>query len=405
MSVSHVLQLIDSEGKRQLETLQLIASENFTSPEVMSAQGSVLTNKYAEGYPGKRYYAGCEVVDQIEEIAIDRAKELFHAGYANVQSHSGSQANAAVYLGLLNPGDTILSMSMDAGGHLSHGSSVNMVSKYYRCIAYGLTDNHDVDYDQVRELAHKHKPKLIIAGYSAFTNEIQWSLFREIADEVGAYLLADIAHTAGMIVTGLMNHPFPHAHVCTSTTHKTLRGPRSGVIVVGDDEGLFKKINRAVFPGIQGGPLMHVVAAKAIAFTKCLELPFKNYQRRVLRNAKILAEALQQHGLSLIGHGTENHQVIIDLRQDDHAGAYYEKMCEQVGIILNKNCVFKDPRSPMQTSGLRLGTPALTTRGMGEEDMRQVAGWLAEVILKKNTSSDLKREIAAYCLRFPIYSE
>ena len=404
MTEQTIERLIQQEYERQMNTCQLIASENFTSPEVMAAQGSVLTNKYAEGYPGKRYYAGCDIVDEIESSAIKAAKDLFNAAGANVQPHSGSQANAAVYLALLKPGDTILSMSMAGGGHLSHGASVNMSSHYYQIVNYGLNEQDDVDYDQVRQLARLHKPKLIIAGYSAFTKDIRWDLFREIADEVGAYLLGDIAHTAGLIAAGLLSHPFPHAHVLTSTTHKTLRGPRSGLIMMGD-ESLVPLINRAVFPGLQGGPLMHVIAAKAIALRQAGEPSFRSYQEQVLKNAKALAKGLQDAGIRLIGGGTSNHTVLIDLRRDEHPGSYYEAACESVGIILNKNCVFNDPRPPMKTSGLRLGTPALTTRGMKESHMYTIAGWISDIIKSQKADTHLSEKVRDLCSSFPLYSK
>ena len=402
--MNQIQQWMQDEKQRQIETLQLIASENYASDEILAAQGSVLTNKYAEGYPGKRYYAGCEVVDKIENAAISYAKQLFGAGYANVQPHSGSQANAAVYLALLKPQDTILAMSLDAGGHLTHGHFVNMSGVYYNCVGYGLADDHSIDYDEIESLAKEHKPKLLIGGYSAYTKDIDWSRLREIADSVGAYLHADVAHIAGMIAAGLMNSPFPHAHVVTSTTHKTLRGPRSGIILAGDDPKLHKALNRAVFPGTQGGPLMHVVAAKAIAFEAALQPSFRQYQEKVLANAKALASECMRHGMKLIGHGTENHQVILDLRGDDLSGDDYEKMCEKVGIIVNKNCVFKDPRPPTKTSGIRMGTPALTTRGFDQQDMAKVASWLSQVILQKNQSSELRDEITKFCRTFPLYS-
>lgn len=403
--MSQIVQWIQDEKKRQIETLQLIASENFAADEVLAAQGSVLTNKYAEGYPGRRYYAGCETVDKIELSAIASAKKLFGAGYANVQPHSGSQANAAVYLALLKPGDTILAMSLNAGGHLTHGHAVNMSGVYYNCVGYGLADDHSIDYDEIEALAMKHRPRLMIGGYSAYTKDIEWVRLRQIADKVGAYLLADVAHIAGLIAVGLMNSPLPHAHVVTSTTHKTLRGPRSGLILAGDDPKIHKALNRGVFPGTQGGPLMHVIAAKAIAFDAALQPSFKCYQERVLANAKVLAAECMGYGMKLIGHGTENHQVILDLRGDELSGDDYEKMCENVGIIVNKNCVFNDPRPPTKTSGIRMGTPALTTRGFQEADMSKVAYWLSQVIQHKNQSAELRNEIQEFCRAFPLYSE
>jgi glycine hydroxymethyltransferase len=372
---------IDLESQRQEEHIELIASENYTSPRVMAAQGSKLTNKYAEGYPGKRYYGGCEFVDDVETLAIERAKQLFGADYANVQPHSGSQANAAVYHALVEPGDTILGMSLNEGGHLTHGSPVNFSGKLFNVVPYGLDQETGlIDYDQVQALAKEHKPKMIIAGFSAYSQIADWARFRQIADSVGAYLFVDMAHVAGLVAAGLYPSPIPHADVCTTTTHKTLRGPRGGLILARKNDELTKRFNSLVFPGTQGGPLMHVIAAKAIALKEALEPEFREYQAKVIENAKAMAEVLNGRGYPIISGGTENHLMLVSLINQGITGKAADAALGRAYITVNKNSVPNDPQSPFVTSGLRLGTPAITTRGFGVEETRQLTGWIADIL-------------------------
>ncbi len=391
---------------RQQHHLELIASENYTSQAVMALQGSVLTNKYAEGYPGKRYYGGCEWVDEAEQLAITRAQQLFACRYANVQPHSGSQANAAVYQALMQPGDTFLGMSLNEGGHLTHGCAVNMSGLTYQAVQYGLNAEGDIDYDQVAVLAAKHRPKLIVAGYSAFSRIIDWQRFRAIADAHDAYLLVDMAHIAGLVATGHYPSPLPHAHVVTTTTHKTLRGPRGGLILSNStDETFCKKLNSAIFPGTQGGPLMHVIAAKAVAFLEALQPAFKTYQGQVIQNAQVLAQALQSHGLNIVSGGTDNHMFLIDLRGYEDSGKVFEHRMGQAHITLNKNTVPGDQRSPFQTSGLRVGTPAITTRGMRDTEMHVIADWMATLIATPHDDrlvQDIAKSVTALCQSFPV---
>ena len=369
------------EAERQEDHIELIASENYASKRILEAQGSIMTNKYAEGYPAKRYYGGCENVDIAENLAIDRAKKLFKADYANVQPHSGSSANAAAYLALLQPNDTILGMSLDHGGHLTHGSKVNFSGRNYKSIQYGLhPETHDIDYDQVRSLAIEHKPKLIIAGFSAFTGIIDWKKFREIADETGAYFLVDMAHVSGLVAADLYPSPVPYADVVTSTTHKTLRGPRSGIILAKANEEIEKKLNSAVFPGSQGGPLMHVVAAKALCFKEALDPEFKIYIKQVMDNAKTMAETIMSNGIDIVSNGTENHIILVDLRSKGITGKDLERVLGSVNITVNKNSVPNDPASPFVTSGIRIGTPAATTRGFKEKEIIQVGNWISDII-------------------------
>ena len=397
----------DQESSRQENHIELIASENYASNRILEAQGSILTNKYAEGYPGKRYYGGCEYVDIAEDLAIKRAKELFGAAYANVQPHSGSSANAAAFLALLEPGDTILGMSLDHGGHLTHGAKVNFSGRNYKSFQYGLhPETHDIDYDQVRELALEHKPKLIIAGFSAFSGIIDWSKFREIADESGSYLLVDMAHVSGLVAAGLYPSPVPYADVVTSTTHKTLRGPRSGIILAKSNPEIEKKLNSAVFPGSQGGPLMHVVAAKAICFKEALDPEFKIYTKQVMDNAKLMAETIMSRGIDVVSGGTENHIILVDLRSKNITGKDAEKALGSVNITANKNTVPNDPQSPFVTSGIRLGTPAVTTRGFKNKEIVDISNWICDIVLDME-NEDLKKEIinkvAELCSRFPVY--
>ncbi|MAZ44360.1 MAG: serine hydroxymethyltransferase [Legionellales bacterium] len=394
------------EKSRQEAHIELIASENYTSPRVMEAQGSVLTNKYAEGYPHKRYYGGCEFVDIAEDLAIERAKALFGADYANVQPHSGSQANAAAYMALIEPGDTILGMDLKEGGHLTHGCPVNFSGKMYKAVQYGLDAQGMMDYDLIRDLALKHKPKLIIGGYSAYSRTVDWSKFREIADEVGAWLLVDMAHVAGLVAAGLYPSPVPFADVVTSTTHKTLRGPRSGIILAKSNPDLEKKLNSAVFPGMQGGPLMHVIAAKAIAFKEAMDPAFKTYQQQVINNARALAEELAALDYEIVSGGTDNHLMLVSLVKQDITGKAADAALGQAHITVNKNTVPGDKRSPFVTSGLRLGTPAVTTRGFKEAQMKQVAHWINEVLMNTDdpkTIEKVKAEVSALCAQFPVY--
>ena len=386
------------EAERQEDHIELIASENYASKRILEAQGSIMTNKYAEGYPAKRYYGGCENVDIAENLAIDRAKELFKADYANVQPHSGSSANAAAYLALLEPNDTILGMSLDHGGHLTHGSKVNFSGRNYKSVQYGLhPETHDINYDEVRSLAKEYQPKLIIAGFSAFTGIIDWKKFREISDDVGAYFLVDMAHVSGLVAAGLYPSPVPYADVVTSTTHKTLRGPRSGIILAKANEEIEKKLNSAVFPGSQGGPLMHVVAAKALCFKEALDPEFKIYIKQVMDNAKTMAETIMSNGIDIVSNGTENHIVLVDLRSKGITGKDLERVLGSVNITVNKNSVPNDPASPFVTSGIRIGTPAATTRGFKEKEIIQVGNWISDII---NNFDDKELQNAISCLLY-----
>ncbi len=400
-------QAIEDERRRQEDNIELIASENYASPRVLQAQGTVLTNKYAEGYPGKRYYGGCEYVDIAEALAISRAKQLFSADFANVQPHSGSQANAAVMLALLEPGDLILGMSLSHGGHLTHGSTVNFSGKLYRAVQYGLEDNTGlIDYAALEAQAILHRPKLIIAGFSAYSQVVDWARFRRIADSVGAYLMVDMAHIAGLVATGLYPSPIPYADVVTSTTHKTLRGPRGGLILARANETLEKKLNSAVFPGTQGGPLMHVIAAKAVAFAEALLPEFKDYQQQVLLNAKTMAAVLQARGFKIVSGGTENHLMLLDLIDKNITGKAADAALGRANITVNKNTVPNDPRSPFVTSGLRFGTPAVTTRGLKERDIALLTGWIADVldhIDDETTIARVKKQVLRLCHEFPVY--
>ncbi|MBD1915931.1 MULTISPECIES: serine hydroxymethyltransferase [Cyanophyceae] len=399
--------IIQRELQRQRDHLELIASENFTSSAVLAAQGSVLTNKYAEGLPGKRYYGGCAFVDEAEQLAIDRAKELFGAAHANVQPHSGAQANFAVFLALLQPGDTILGMDLSHGGHLTHGSPVNVSGKWFKVVQYGVSrDSEQLDFDQIRELALEHRPKLIICGYSAYPRVIDFEKFRAIADEVGAYLMADIAHIAGLVAAGHHPNPLPHCDVVTTTTHKTLRGPRGGLILTRDAE-LGKKFDKAVFPGSQGGPLEHVIAAKAVAFGEALKPEFRTYAAQVIANAQRMAAQLQQRGIKVVSDGTDNHLVLVDLRSIGMTGKRADQLVSEVNITANKNTVPYDPESPFVTSGLRLGSPAMTTRGMGETEFTEIANIIADRLLSPEDAviaEHCKRRVAALCDRFPLYA-
>ena len=402
-----VAKALAQESQRQEEHIELIASENYASPLVMAAQGSKLTNKYAEGYPGKRYYGGCEFVDDVETLAIERAKELFGADYANVQPHSGSQANAAVYHALVEPGDTIMGMDLSAGGHLTHGSPVNFSGKLFNVIPYGLDiDTGLIDYDEVQALATEHKPKMIIAGFSAYSQVVDWARFREIADSVGAYLFVDMAHVAGLVATGHYPSPIPHADVCTTTTHKTLRGPRGGLILARANEALTKKFNSLVFPGTQGGPLMHVIAAKAVALKEALEPGFKEYQGKVCENAKVMASVLAERGYPIISGGTENHLMLVSLIERGITGKAADAALGRAYITVNKNSVPNDPQSPFVTSGLRLGTPAITTRGFGVEETHQLTGWIADILDDVENEEIIDRvrsQVLDLCQRFPVY--
>jgi len=398
---------LDQESTRQEEHIELIASENYASKRVMEAQGGVLTNKYAEGYPHKRYYGGCEHVDIAEELAINRAKELFKADYANVQPHSGSSANAAAFLAMLEPNDTILGMSLDQGGHLTHGAKVNFSGKNYTAFQYGLhPQTHDIDYDQVRDLAKKHNPRMIIAGFSAFSGTIDWKIFRDIADETGSYFLVDMAHVSGLVAAGLYPSPVPYADVVTSTTHKTLRGPRSGIIIAKSNEALEKKLNSAVFPGSQGGPLMHVIAAKAVCFKEALEPEFKLYVQQVIDNAKLMCKVIQGRGIDVVSGKTDNHIVLMDLRSKGLTGKDCELALGQANITVNKNAVPNDPQSPFVTSGIRLGTPAVTTRGFKNEEVEILTNWICDVVLDLGNADKInstKDQVVEMCKRFPVY--
>ncbi|GAB4011321.1 MAG: serine hydroxymethyltransferase [Bdellovibrio sp.] len=398
--------IIDHERLRQEEGLELIASENYTSPAVMMAQGSILTNKYAEGYPKKRYYGGCENVDLAENLAIERVKKLFGCNFANVQPHSGSQANMAVYFSVLNHGDTVLGMDLSQGGHLTHGSPVNFSGKLFKFVSYGLDlDSETLNYDQIEAIAKEHKPKLIVAGASAYSRTLDFERFRKIADSVGAFLMVDMAHIAGLVAAGVHPSPFPHAHFVTSTTHKTLRGPRGGIILTNDEE-LAKKINSNIFPGIQGGPLEHVIAAKAVAFLEALKPEFKDYQKQVVLNAQTLAISLKNHGIELVSGGTDNHLLLIKTDSVGLSGKDSEKVLEAAGITCNKNMVPGDKRSPFITSGIRLGTPAITTRGLKESHMVYLADWIAKALKNSNspeTLEGIRKEVATLCRDFPVY--
>ena len=395
--------MIEAEYKRQARNIELIASENIVSEAVMAAMGSVLTNKYAEGYPGKRYYGGCECVDEVENLAIHRVCQLFGAKYANVQPHSGAQANMAVYQALCKPGDTVLGMSLDNGGHLTHGSPVNQSGLLYNIVPYGVDENGLIDYDALRALAKKEQPKMIIAGASAYPRAIDFAKFAEIAHEVGAYLFVDMAHIAGLVAAGLHQSPVPYADVVTTTTHKTLRGPRGGVILTNDEE-LAKKFNKAIFPGTQGGPLEHVIAAKAVCFGEALQPEFKAYQQRVVTNARVLADALRKQGFDLVGGGTDNHLMLIDLRKTGVTGKELQRRLDEVYITANKNAIPNDPESPFVTSGMRIGTPAVTTRGFGAPEMLRIAEFIWQAATDfDNKANDIRRNVRDICANFPIY--
>jgi glycine hydroxymethyltransferase len=398
---------IAGESKRQEDHIELIASENYTSPRVLEAQGSVLTNKYAEGYPGKRYYGGCEFVDVAETLAIERAKKLFGADFANVQPHSGSQANAAVYMGLLSPGDTVLGMSLDHGGHLTHGAKVNFSGKIYKAVQYGIRpDTGEIDYEQVQRLADEHRPKMIVAGFSAYSRVIDWARFRAIADSVGALFFVDMAHVAGLIATGHYPNPVPFADVVTTTTHKTLRGPRGGLILARPNPEIHKKLNSTVFPGIQGGPLMHVIAAKAVAFQEALQPEFKAYSGQVIANARAMTRTLQKRGYKIVSGGTDNHLFLLDLVDKNITGKDADAALGRAHMTVNKNAVPNDPRPPAISSGLRIGTPASTTRGFKEAEAEQVSNWIADILDRMGDESIVDRvrgEVATLCRRFPVY--
>ncbi len=400
-------QAMQDESIRQEDHIELIASENYASKRVLEAQGSLLTNKYAEGYPDKRYYGGCEFVDVAEHLAIERAKKLYQADYANVQPHSGSSANAAAFLAMLEPNDNILGMSLDHGGHLTHGAKVNFSGRNYNAFQYGLhPESHDIDYDQVRDLAKKHSPKLIIAGFSAFSGIVDWEKFADIANEVGAYFLVDMAHVSGLIAAGVYPSPLPFADVVTSTTHKTLRGPRSGIILAKSNPDLEKKLNSAVFPGSQGGPLMHVVAAKAVCFKEALEPEFKIYMQQVVKNAKVMCKTIMDRGIDVVRGSTDNHIVLMDLRSHEITGKDSEAALGKANITVNKNTVPNDPQSPFVTSGIRLGTAAITTRGFKEEQTEQLSNWICDVVLDLDNHekiSKIKGEVEELCAAFPVY--
>ena len=401
---------MQDEAARQEDHLELIASENYTSPRVMEAQGSCLTNKYAEGYPGKRYYGGCEYVDKVEQLAIDRAKALFGADYANVQPHSGSQANSAVYMALVNPGDTVLGMSLAHGGHLTHGAHVSFSGKIYNAVQYGLNEaTGEIDYEQVEALAKEHQPRMIVAGFSAYSRIVDWARFRKIADGVGAYLMVDMAHVAGLVAAGVYPNPLPHAHVVTTTTHKTLRGPRGGLILTKGQPDLDKKLNAAVFPAGQGGPLMHVIAAKAVAFKEAAEPEFKTYQEQVVKNARAMAEVFIERGYDVVSGGTDDHLFLLSLVKQGLTGKAADAALGEAHITVNKNAVPNDPQSPFVTSGLRIGTPVVTTRGLGESECRALAGWIADVLdaLQQGDTdavvADIREKATQLCRDFPAY--
>ncbi|MFZ5723767.1 MAG: serine hydroxymethyltransferase [Pseudomonadota bacterium] len=398
---------MQGEKKRQEAHIELIASENYTSPRVLEAQGSVLTNKYAEGYPQKRYYGGCEYVDVVEQLAIDRAKQLFGADYANVQPHAGSQANSAVFMALLNPGDTVLGMSLAHGGHLTHGAKVNFSGKHYNAVQYGLNPaTGEIDYDEAARLAKEHKPKMVIAGFSAYSRVVDWQKFREIADSVGAYLMVDMAHVAGLVAAGVYPNPTQIADVTTTTTHKTLRGPRSGLILAKKNEEIEKKLNSAVFPGGQGGPLMHVIAAKAVCFKEAMEPAFKDYQKQVVANARKMAGVFQSRGFDIVSGGTDNHLFLLDLIKKDITGKDADAALGKAHITVNKNAVPNDPRSPFVTSGIRIGTPAITTRGFREAEAAELTGWICDILDNMNDESvinGVRAKVEAICKKFPVY--
>lgn len=401
-------QAMEQEKVRQEEHIELIASENYTSPRVMQAQGSQLTNKYAEGYPGKRYYGGCEYVDIVEQLAIDRAKELFGADYANVQPHSGSQANFAVYTALLEPGDTVLGMNLAHGGHLTHGSPVNFSGKLYNIVPYGIDATGHIDYADLEKQAKEHKPKMIIGGFSAYSGVVDWAKMREIADSIGAYLFVDMAHVAGLVAAGVYPNPVPHAHVVTTTTHKTLAGPRGGLILAkGGSEELYKKLNSAVFPGGQGGPLMHVIAGKAVALKEAMEPEFKTYQQQVAKNAKAMVEVFLERGYKVVSGGTDNHLFLVDLVDKNLTGKEADAALGRANITVNKNSVPNDPKSPFVTSGIRVGTPAITRRGFKEAEAKELAGWMCDVLDSINDEAVIERikgKVLNICARFPVYA-
>ena len=401
-------QAMEQEKVRQEEHIELIASENYTSPRVMQAQGSQLTNKYAEGYPGKRYYGGCEYVDIVEQLAIDRAKELFGADYANVQPHSGSQANFAVYTALLEPGDTVLGMNLAHGGHLTHGSPVNFSGKLYNIVPYGIDATGHIDYADLEKQAKEHKPKMIIGGFSAYSGVVDWAKMREIADSIGAYLFVDMAHVAGLVAAGVYPNPVPHAHVVTTTTHKTLAGPRGGLILAkGGSEELYKKLNSAVFPGGQGGPLMHVIAGKAVALKEAMEPEFKTYQQQVAKNAKALVEVFLERGYKVVSGGTDNHLFLVDLVDKNLTGKEADAALGRANITVNKNSVPNDPKSPFVTSGIRVGTPAITRRGFKEAEAKELAGWMCDVLDSINDEAVIERikgKVLDICARYPVYA-
>ena len=404
---SDLSKFLEAESDRQEEHIELIASENYASKRVLEAQGSVLTNKYAEGYPNKRYYGGCEHVDGAETLAIERAKTLFNAKFANVQPHSGASANAAVFLALMEPGDTFLGMALDQGGHLTHGSKVNFSGKNFNAIQYGLDKvSGDIDYAEVRRLAHEHKPKMIVAGFSAFMGIVDWKLFREIADEVGAYLMVDMAHVSGLVAGGVYPNPVEFAHVVTSTTHKSLRGPRSGTILSNENEEFQKKLNFAVFPGSQGGPLMHVIAAKAVCFKEAMTADFKDYQKQIISNARIMCEQFKLRGFDLVQENTDNHLILMDLRNKKVTGKEVEELLGSVNITVNKNSIPNDPESPFVTSGIRIGTPAITTRGFKNDEAKAVVELICDAIENKENSDELdivKDKVKELCKKFPVY--
>ena len=401
-------QAMEQEKVRQEEHIELIASENYTSPRVMQAQGSQLTNKYAEGYPGKRYYGGCEDVDIVEQLAVDRAKELFGADYANVQPHSGSQANFAVYTALLEPGDTVLGMNLAHGGHLTHGSPVNFSGKLYNIVPYGIDATGHIDYADLEKQAKEHKPKMIIGGFSAYSGVVDWAKMREIADSIGAYLFVDMAHVAGLVAAGVYPNPVPHAHVVTTTTHKTLAGPRGGLILAkGGSEELYKKLNSAVFPGGQGGPLMHVIAGKAVALKEAMEPEFKTYQQQVAKNAKAMVEVFLERGYKVVSGGTDNHLFLVDLVDKNLTGKEADAALGRANITVNKNSVPNDPKSPFVTSGIRVGTPAITRRGFKEAEAKELAGWMCDVLDSINDEAVIERikgKVLDICARYPVYA-
>ncbi|PKZ69305.1 serine hydroxymethyltransferase [Moraxella osloensis] len=406
---AELAQAMDNEAKRQEDHIELIASENYCSPAVMEAQGSQLTNKYAEGYPGKRYYGGCEYVDVVEQLAIDRAKELFGADYANVQPHAGSQANSAVFLALLKAGDTVLGMSLADGGHLTHGAHVNFSGINYKAVQYGLNkETGIIDYDEVERLAKEHQPKMIIAGFSAYSQVVDWQKFRDIADSVGAYLMVDMAHVAGLVAAGVYPSPVQIADVTTTTTHKTLRGPRSGLILAKANLEIEKKLNSAVFPGNQGGPLMHAIAGKAVCFKEALSEDFKAYQQQVVKNAKAMADVIMSRGYDIVSGGTENHLMLISLIKQEITGKEADKWLGDAHITVNKNAVPNDPKSPFVTSGVRIGTPAVTTRGFGEAEVRELAGWICDVLDSRgdeNVIGEVREKVQAICAKHPVYEQ